>query len=261
MVDKMSTYTIQLPNFEGPLDLLLFFIKRDELNIYDIPIAKITGDFLEYIRLMELFDLELAGEFMVMAASLMQIKALMLLPRETVIKDGELEEIDPRAELLERLLIYKQFKESASVLYEQSEAEKYHYYRNFFETEHRHLGSNDALVNASLSDLMRALKKALHRNAEQEKHYAIEARLMTVEDRITEITLLISKEKKTTFYTLINNQSRMSIVVTFLALLDLVKQQIIRIHQQSIGDNEDIVLEEYYPIEQEPEHNIFESLP
>ena len=107
---------------------------------------------------------------------------------------------------------------------------------------------------------MRALKKALHRNAEQEKHYAIEARLMTVEDRITEITLLISKEKKTTFYTLINNQSRMSIVVTFLALLDLVKQQIIRIHQQSIGDNEDIVLEEYYPIKKEPEHTIFESL-
>jgi len=260
MVDKMSTYTIQLPNFEGPLDLLLFFIKRDELNIYDIPIAKITGDFLEYIRLMELFDLELAGEFMVMAASLMQIKALMLLPRETVLKDGEIEEIDPRAELLERLLIYKQFKESASVLHEQAEAEKYHYYRNFFETEHRHLGSNDALVNASLFDLMRALKKALNRNAEQEKHYAIEARSMNVEDRITEITLLISKDKKTTFYTLINNQSRMSIVVTFLALLDLVKQQIIRIHQQSFGDNEDIVVEEYYPIEQEPEHTIFESL-
>ena len=260
MVDKMSTYTIQLPNFEGPLDLLLFFIKRDELNIYDIPIAKITGDFLEYIRLMELFDLELAGEFMVMAASLMQIKALMLLPRETVIKDGELEEIDPRAELLQRLLIYKQFKESASVLYEQSEAEKYHYYRNFFETEQRHLGSNDALVNASLFDLMRALKKALHRNAEQEKHYAIEARLMTVEDRITEITLLISKEKKTTFYTLINNQSRMSIVVTFLALLDNILLILYLHYPRYSVDEYELFVASLNPIKQEPEHTIFESL-
>jgi segregation and condensation protein A len=85
----MSNYTIQLPNFEGPLDLLLYFIRRDELNIYDIPIAKITGDFLDYVRLMEMFDLELAGEFMVMAASLMQIKALMLIPREKINKDGE----------------------------------------------------------------------------------------------------------------------------------------------------------------------------
>ena len=112
----MSNYTIQLPNFEGPLDLLLYFIRRDELNIYDIPIAKITGDFLDYVRLMEMFDLELAGEFMVMAASLMQIKALMLLPREKVNAEGEVEEIDPRAELLQRLLIYKQFKDAAGDL-------------------------------------------------------------------------------------------------------------------------------------------------
>lgn len=249
----MTSYTIQLPNFEGPLDLLLFFIRRDEVNIYDIPIAKITGDFLDYVRLMELFDLELAGEFMVMAASLMQIKALMLLPRETIVKDDELEEIDPRAELLERLLIYKQFKESAAILSEYAEAEKYHYYRTFFESEQQYLGNNDALVNATLFDLMRALNKALQRNAEAEKYYDVEIRLMTVEDRMLEIKHIIASQKQTTFFSLIDKQSRSSIVITFLALLDLVKQKIIRIQQNIIRDHEDILIEEYYPIDENPE--------
>ena len=97
-------YTIKLPNFEGPFDLLLFFIKRDELDIYDIPIARITKEFLEYIRLMQLFDLELAGEFLVMASTLMQIKAHMLLPKEVNEQGEEIPGGDPRTELVEQLL-------------------------------------------------------------------------------------------------------------------------------------------------------------
>ena len=98
-------YSVRLENFEGPLDLLLFFIKRDELDIYDIPIASITQEFLEYVKVLELLDLELAGEFIVMASMLVQIKAQMLLPREE--KDGQIpgtmDEDDPRAELVRRV--------------------------------------------------------------------------------------------------------------------------------------------------------------
>src|SRR4030066_327547 len=101
-------YRVKLTEFEGPLDLLLFFIKRDELDIYDIPISKITQEFLEYLHLMTTLDLEVAGDFIVMAATLMQIKVRMLLPRE-IGPDGE--EEDPRAELVRRLIEYKRYKE------------------------------------------------------------------------------------------------------------------------------------------------------
>jgi segregation and condensation protein A len=244
----MSNYTIQLPNFEGPLDLLLYFIRRDELNIYDIPIAKITGDFLDYVRLMEMFDLELAGEFMVMAASLMQIKALMLLPREKVNADGEVEEIDPRAELLNRLLIYKQFKEAAGDLSERAEKERYHYYRTFFDAENQHLGSNDALKNTTLFDLMRALKKALDRNLDAQKHYDVERRQLTVEHRVEEIENLMKEHKQLSFFHLVQQQSRKMIVVTFLALLEMVKQKLISISQDNAGGEDDIIVGEFVEV-------------
>ena len=244
----MSNYTIQLPNFEGPLDLLLYFIRRDELNIYDIPIAKITGDFLDYVRLMELFDLELAGEFLVMAASLMQIKALMLLPREKMNKDGEIEEIDPRAELLNRLLIYKQFKEAAGTLSERADRERYHFYRTYFDAEHQHLGSNDALKNATLFDLMRAMKKALDRTLDAQKHYDVERRQLTVEHRVAEITAMIKQHTSLSFFTLVKSQNRQMIVVTFLALLEMVKQKVISISQELQGADDDIIIGEFIEV-------------
>ena len=105
----MDTYQIKLDQFEGPFDLLLFFIERDELNIYDIPIAKITDDFLEYLHHMEMLNIELASEFILVASSLMRIKAKMLLPRKELNELGE--EIDPREELISRLLEYKRYKE------------------------------------------------------------------------------------------------------------------------------------------------------
>lgn len=112
---NVTQYVVSLPNFEGPLDLLLFFIKRDELDIYDIPIAQITEEFLVYTHALQMLDLEQAGEFIVMAATLMQIKAKMLLPKPERVSDEE-EEEDPRAELVRRLLEYKQYKEIAEQL-------------------------------------------------------------------------------------------------------------------------------------------------
>jgi len=113
-----TTYTIKLDQFEGPFDLLLFFIERDELDIYNIPIATITDDFLEYIRQMEALNIDLASEFILVAATLMRIKAKMLIPRKPVDEEGN--EIDPREELVQRLLEYKRYK---SVLEEMREME------------------------------------------------------------------------------------------------------------------------------------------
>ena len=104
-------YRVQLQNFEGPLDLLLFFIKRDELDIYDIPISYITNQFLEYLHLLEELDLDVASEFVWMASNLMSIKAKMMLPREDSDEDDLLDEQDPRYELVQQLLEYKRYKE------------------------------------------------------------------------------------------------------------------------------------------------------
>ena len=118
-------YKIRLAQFEGPLDLLLFFIKRDELDIYDIPISKITKDFMEYLQLLEQLDLETAGDFILMAATLMQIKVKMLLPKEV---DEKGEEIDPRADLVRALLEYKRYKEMSDELsFMESNMRSYNY--------------------------------------------------------------------------------------------------------------------------------------
>ncbi|MBU0549382.1 MAG: segregation/condensation protein A, partial [Candidatus Omnitrophica bacterium] len=108
-------YKIKLDIFEGPLDLLLYFVKKDHLNIYDIPISKVTEQYLAYLELMRLLDLNIAGEFLVMAATLMQIKSRMLLPRDEGAQQEE-EEMDPREELVQRLLEYQRFKEIATEL-------------------------------------------------------------------------------------------------------------------------------------------------
>src|SRR4030043_1646260 len=118
-------YKIKLDQFEGPLDLLLFFIKRDELNIYDIPIARLTKEFLEYVNLIKILDLEVAGDFILMASTLMHIKVKMLLPKEV---DEKGEEVDPRADLVKALLEYKRYKEMSDELsFMESNMRNYHF--------------------------------------------------------------------------------------------------------------------------------------
>lgn len=228
-------YTIRLPNFEGPLDLLLFFIKRDELNIYDIPIAKITSDFLEYTRLIQLFDLELAGDFLVMASTLIQIKTLMLLPQETINPETG-EEEDPRALLVEKLLMYKQFKDASVDLAVRADENKYFYYRTYFEGEQQHISYNDSLKNATLFDLLRAVKRALEKAPVPSKQHIVERQSITVDDKIEYITSLLRTQKNVRFMELVNNLPKMHIVVTFLALLDLVKLQLVWLRQEEAGD-------------------------
>ncbi len=234
-------YTIRLPNFEGPFDLLLFFIQRDELNIYDIPIAKITADFLEYVRIIHLFDLELAGEFLVMASTLMQIKALMLLPRP-ITENPEDGEEDPRVALVQKLLQYKQIKEAAAHLSTKADEQRYTYYRTIFEAERAALPYNDSLKNATLFDLMRALRKALSRTPKEQKAHIMQKRPVTVEEKTELLLELLKKAKRLSFLSVTQGNTKQHIVATFLAILDMVKNRFICIEQ---GDeDEDIAITE-----------------
>ena len=157
-MDKL--YKISLKEFEGPLDLLLFFLKRDELDIYDIPISRITKEFMEYLHLLEQLDLEVAGDFILMAATLMQIKVRMLLPKEL---DEKGEEIDPRADLVRALLEYKRYKEMSEELSFMEATMRTYNYRGNFDSDNKETPTNyDVLLkNISIYDLIKAFKKAL----------------------------------------------------------------------------------------------------
>lgn len=222
-------YKIKLEQFEGPLDLLLFFIKRDELNIYDIPIAKITKEFLEYVNLIKMLDLEVAGDFILMASTLMHIKVRMLLPREV---DEKGEEIDPRAELIEALLEYKKYKEMSEEL-------------SFFESNQRKVsfrGNYEAdvkesppeyeilLKNVTIFDLAKAFKKAMD-NLKPEVFHEVKKVNVTIDEQITHIMERIESEGKLHFLSLVHGmRERLRIVVTFIAILELVKSGMIGIN-------------------------------
>jgi len=223
-------YKIILPNFEGPFDLLLYFIKRDELNIYDIPISKITLEFLNYIKLMNFFDIELAGEFVVMAANLMYIKTKMLLPKQ-INEDGNVE--DPREQLIQNLLEYKQFKNAAEKLSILAEANKYYLYRNNFTAEILQANHNVTYKNATLYDLLIAFGTAINRNTEKESVHTVEMHTVSVKDKMIEITDKLSYDKRFTFSELVKNHSRNHIIVFFLAILELMKLGKLFIRQES----------------------------
>lgn len=233
---------VKLNNFEGPLDLLLFFIRRDELDIYDIPIASITKEFLEYVRIMEMLDLELAGEFVVMASMLVQIKAQMLLPRDERLDgaEGTTDDDDPRAELVKRLLDYKRFKEASEQLSTQADEQRYVLYRQIFEAEAIHATETGAFRNATLFDLLKALKRAIERAPEEANPHVVTRYPITVEEKAEEILHILQSRPGIRFFELVGGQTKTHIVVTFLALLELAKNHRIRIQQDEQFD--DIVI-------------------
>jgi segregation and condensation protein A len=215
-------YKIKLDKFEGPLDLLLFFIKRDELDIYDIPISRITGEFLEYVNLIKDLDLEVAGDFILMASTLMHIKVRMLLPREL---DEKGEEIDPRADLIAALLEYKKYKEMSEELsFFESMQRKISYRGNFSLDEKEAPPEYDILLkNVTLFDLTRAFKKALDGLKPQPVHEIIKINV-TIDEMIEFILNAVSATGEVHFLTLVENmKEKIRIVVTFVALLELVK--------------------------------------
>lgn len=223
-------YTIKLSDFEGPLDLLLFFLKRDELDIYDIPISKITREFLEYIHFMESLDLEVAGEFLVMAAELMQIKVRMLLPPDP----GEEEEEDPRANLVKRLVEYKRFKEMAGELSTLEEERKKVYARGFRAEDPKVVVESDdehLLRDVSLFDLIASFKFAMDRMPKNFVHEVVQLNI-SVEEQVAFLKDYFSHRSEATFSELMATMDeKVRIVVTFLALLDLIRSKHLIVRQ------------------------------
>ena len=178
------SYKVKLDIFEGPFDLLLYLIKKSELNVYDIPIASILEQYLQYLELMRLLDLNIAGEFIVMAATLMQIKSKMLLPQETnPLDEIPEEEKDPRAELVKRLLEYKQFKEAADQLRLKERARQDIFKR---QTVLEDAESGESFFEASLFDLINAFSKAL-KDIPKELFYEVIKDEFTVEGKVHDL--------------------------------------------------------------------------
>ncbi len=215
-------YKVKLNQFEGPLDLLLFFIKRDELDIYDIPIAKITKEFLEYVNLIKLLDLEVAGDFILMASTLMHIKVRMLLPKEI---DEKGEEIDPRDELVKALLQYKRYKEMAEELsFLETVQRKVKFRGNFSgdekETPHEY---ETLLKNVSVYDLAKYFKHAIDQVKEEPVHQ-IKRLNVSIDDQMKFILFKLSETPELHFAIMISElKEKIRIIVTFIALLELVK--------------------------------------
>lgn len=228
-------YKIKIPTFEGPFDLLLYFIKRDELNIYDIPISQLTSEFLEYIRVMQLLDLDLAGEFIVMASTLMQIKTQMLLPR--LVDDNGEEIEDPRTELVQKLLEYKQIKESTNELREAEELNKYHLYRENFDNELAISKQNNDGIDVGIFDLINALNKIIKRRVVNEITHNVSLFNYSVDEEKEYIMKELNLKANLSFLKLMLNAPKQKIVVSFLAILDLVRMKSILLVQHSSGED------------------------
>lgn len=215
-------YKIKLEHFEGPLDLLLFFIKRDELNIYDIPISKITKEFLEYVNLIKLLDLEVAGDFILMASTLMHIKVRMLLPREL---DEKGEEIDPRAELVASLLEYKKYKEMSEELsFFESNQRKISFRGNFSVDPKETFSEYEVLLkDVSIYDLAKAFKRVIEGIKEEPIHQIVKFNI-SIDEQIEHILKLVTEKLEISFLELVEGmKEKIRIVVTFIALLELTK--------------------------------------
>jgi segregation and condensation protein A len=226
-----NTYTIKLAQFQGPFDLLLFFIERDELDIHDIPIHQITEEFLEYIRQMERMNIDLASEFILVAATLCRIKAKMLIPRKPLDEEGN--EIDPREELVRRLLEYKRYK---SVLDEMRQLEESRSLKNYRGNAVRELKdiATKALVDAelesiSLFKLLRAFERVMQRYEDKTKTHTVHKIMnfnYTIKDQQAFLFEQVKPGKKAHFDEIFGQlENRIHAIVTFLALLELLNQQ------------------------------------
>jgi segregation and condensation protein A len=220
------SYRVQLEIFEGPFDLLLYLIKKEELDIYDIPITRITEQYLEYLNLMELLDLDVAGEFLVIAATLMQIKSRMLLPPDA---EEAVEETDPRADLVRRLLEYKAFKEAAEGLKGFEGKRSGIFTRTGAEPEME--GSDSPFLEVSLFDLIAAFSKVL-KGIPKDTIHEVQKDEFTVAEKVHEIFHRLVREPKIYFSSLFKSaKNKFEVITTFLAILELIRLKEVKIHQ------------------------------
>ena len=223
-----TPYQVQIEAFEGPLDLLLYLVRQNEIDIYDIQIAAITDQYLEYLRAMKDLNLEIAGEFLVMAATLIQMKSRMLLPQEGPEVEAEVEEF--KQELVERLLEHERFRKAAALLHDRQVLEMSVWGRGPGEFEQE----EKEAVSAGVFDLIGAFQKMLERFKEQIL-LEIEHESVSFEERLGELRRLVSLQKEFFFSTFFRQKiSRLSLVVTFFALLEMTRLGEVRLVQEAL---------------------------
>lgn len=261
----METITYKLEHFEGPLDLLLHLIDKNKIDIYDIPIVEVTAQYLEYVRQMEREDLNLVSDFLVMAATLLDIKARMLLPKEV---DEEGEEIDPRAELVERLLEYKRYRLMADSLADREDGALTHFYKEPTVppevAKYQPPVELDKLLDGlTLAKLQRIFEQVMKRQEDKidpirSSFGTIKKEPVSLEKKIGSVLSAVRKTRRCSFRQLLEAQAdKLEVVVTFLAVLELMKLGKIRLSQAEIFGEMDI--EALEPSEEEDEE-LFEGL-
>ncbi|TAH41136.1 MAG: chromosome segregation protein ScpA [Bacteroidetes bacterium] len=229
-----KVFEIKLPQFEGPFDLLLFFIERDEVDIHHIEISKITNDFLDYIHQMTELNIELASEFILVAATLMRIKARLLLPRPEIDDQGN--EVDPRKDLIERLLLYKQYKEACEEMREMEDDRGMKAQRGNIQRELAEIAMQNSqaeeMVNLSLYQLLNTFNKVMKRfEVEKNKvHHKIVQYPYTIAEQKESVRTMLRGRDKVPFQDIIFTcENKVQAIFTFLGILELLQEQIVRI--------------------------------
>ncbi|SDH09911.1 condensin subunit ScpA [Alteribacillus persepolensis] len=243
----MKRYNVKIDSFEGPLDLLLHLIQQAEVDIYHIPLAAITDQYFQYVHAMQELELDIASEYLVMAATLLEIKSQMLLPNHTeevLERTDEWEEEDPREELLDRLVEYKKYKEAASHLKEKEQSAGMHYAKSPTAVDEQENDDvNDVSEEVTLYHMLEAyqqLKKRVHAPSAET---TVKAQEISMEERMNDIVSTLKKRAEPArFGDLFPIQEKPYIVTTFLAVLELVKHNEIRCKQK---ENFDEIMVEY----------------
>jgi segregation and condensation protein A len=228
--DSADQYKVKLPDFEGPLDLLLYLIRKEEVSIYDIPIARITAQYLDYLNAMRELDIAVAGEFLVMAATLIYIKSQMLLPHDPNTPEAELE--DPRAELVQQLLEHQKFKGAANALHQRALIEAATFTRGPLETD-----EENPEVASTVFHLFEVFRDVLNRQRALVE-IEIEREQVTMAEKIAEIRQAVAAETEVSARRMFEAaRSKREMVLIFLAILELVKELIISLKQaETFGD-------------------------
>jgi segregation and condensation protein A len=226
-----DAYTVKLESFEGPLDLLLYLIRKNEVNIYDIPIALITEQYLGYIELMQELNLDVAGEFLVMAATLIHMKSRTLLPRPDPTQDDVLEE-DPREALVRRLLEHQKYKAAAELLHEREALRGAQYMRPDASVAEAAGDEYEPELEVDLFTLLAAFRGVLER-ANRRPNMVLPPEQISIEDRIQKLLSRLSEHEACGFEELFEDGdgSRAFMIVTFLAVLEMIRLKLIRVFQ------------------------------
>ncbi len=228
-------YEVKIDAFEGPLDLLLHLIKESKVDIWDIKIVDITDQYLNYIKSMQELNLNVASEYLVMASELMEMKSKMLLPRY---KNEEEEEIDPREQLIQKLVEYQKYKDMTESFKELEEV-RHEFYTKAPESLKEYVNDDTVITSdVTLEDLMKAFEKFLKRKElEKPLSTTVTKKEITVEERRNSIRFILKDQKKVDFFELFDVVTKEYIVVTFLAVLEMAKKQELTIYQENNFDN------------------------